>query len=1448
MGWHARNFIFGSFGSDEIEGTDRRDTVFGLWGDDTISTGAGSDLIFAGWGDDTINAGAGDDRIFGGRGFDTAVYEGGIDQYEISLGNWFRPTTVTSSADAPDAGTDRLTSVEALYFKADDYTLFLDGTNNAVLARDDQATVSEDGGSIEAAALLANDQEFDGDTITIISVDATSESGASVSLVDGQIVYNPGDSFDSLAEGETATDTFTYLVDDGKGGTDTATVTVTIVGQNDAPALFALDRATLKEGNADVAVVIAAQDADGDTLTYSISGGADAGLFTIDAETGLLSFIDTPDFAAPVDAGTDNTYDVEIKLSDGNGGVVTKDIAIDVARAGEPIAPRINEIHYDNDRGDVGEFVEIRVEAGTNVSDLTLELYNGSNGQRYNSFELGDTPSGSDDMFDYYVVPTPGIQNGGPDGLALIRDGEVVVEFLSYEGTMTASNGTASGLTSTDIGVSEPSNAPIGVSLQRGEGDTWTGPIAETRGTANTAPPEPALQSVDGVGISELAVSTTGFPDWEFIELMGVAGTGLDGYALLQLDGDGEIRSIVDFTGLSIGDNGFVLAASPAAQIVFGVTPDLEIADNIFTNTQSTFLLVDGFTGAAQFDDLDTDDDGALDVTPFANVLDSVAFVEGDRPAPLLYSDNVLEDPMFLPSGAESDGAGGFTPTSFNDPTSYSPTAAESAVESGSYSIAAETDVVFEGDAGLTGVSFTITRSGDVTEAGSVDFTLSGELSDDEIATIVDAGTVEFAAGQSSATFTIEVNADVIIEDDETLTITLSNPVGGEIGTVEASVEILDDDDLTLISDIQGSGAESALVDQDVTVKAIVTYVVSNGFFLQEEDADNDGDAATSEGIFVFTGDDATPPAVGDQVVVRGSVGEFRGETQLDLTAMRVVSSDNPLPTAASVLLDGTALDLEAVEGMRISLDSGIADERITVIENFNLDRFGEITVSAGRQTQPTQLFDAQDEAADVAALQEFNANNRLIIDDGLAEQNPDEFRFIANDTAGDNGNGFLDAGDTFTEDGPTLRLGAEIDGATEGVLRFAFGEYRMLVDDQLNIDEATNSGARPDTPDEVGGDIQVASVNVLNYFTTLRGDGGSGPNNLDPRGAGSDSDLARQTEKLVDAFLDTKAEIFAVQEVENGGFGADSAIGALVDALTAEATDQGTGADFAFVDPTEDAGFIGTDAITTGIIYDKNAVTLLHADFLVFDESSAATTFALADVLNAVTPSDDQVGDFQRNRPAVAATFQDNVSGETFTVVSNHFKSKGPSNLDAVVEAAQAHIAGGGTQVTQADIDALLADPNYDQDDGQAFWNQVRTDAAAELKTWIETVYNGGGVDDYLLLGDLNAYAKEDPVQTLTDDDNLRDLIEEFIGQDEAYSFVFDGQQGALDHAIASNGVADLVTGVTEWHINADEPDLLSYNSAFNDAGFFEGSQFASSDHDPLIIGLDTQPDSLLS
>ncbi|GHA51587.1 hypothetical protein GCM10008927_16260 [Amylibacter ulvae] len=1473
---HFRHFwqshIFGNSSSNTLIGTERSEHFYGFGGDDTIIGGGGND------------------RIFGGRGSDTVQLNGSIADYDIiNRGGWWNPITrvVQRDENGHVESVTRLHSVESLYFAGDDYTYHLDGTNNAALAGDDTASVSEDDVlTLDVDDLLANDQEFDGDTLSITAVSATSDAGAVVTLANGMVSYDAGDMFDSLGAGDTATDTFTYTVDEGQGGADTATVTVTITGVNDGPVIVSADAFTIDENQSGAVASVFATDVDGDGVTYAIIGGADAANFAIDAQTGELIFVAPQDFENPADADLDNVYEVSVSATDDMGAVTTQDITTTVTDVDETpsVDARINEIHYDNAGADEGEFFEIRTNAGDDVSTLVVELYNGSNGTVYQTVQVSDLTMTTDGTFDYYVWDAGSIQNGSPDGIALSNDG-AVVEFLSYEGTLTAVGGSADGMTSTDIGQSETSSTAIGDSLQRDEDGVWEAPRANTQGGSNDAIVTPTLDarineihydnagadqgeffeirtnagddvstlvvelyngsngtvyqtvqvsdltmttdgtfdyyvwdagsiqngSPDGIALSndgtlveflsyegtltavggfadgvtstdigqsepsdtaigdslqrnedgtwdaprtnsaggdnggatipavvinELAVSTTG-TDWEFVELAGVAGTSLDGFALLQLDATGEVISAIDLNGQSIGENGYFLASSDQAEATFGVTGNVTFADNTLNNETSSFLLVDGYDGITTSGDLDTDDDGALDSQPFASVVDSVALIDGD--AGLVYSDNVVgPDGAFLPAGAvrSPEIIGEFEATDFADSAGYTPTA-----------------------------------------------------------------------------------GDVI------------NPEPTEA---------------TLISTIQGAGDASFMVGEYVLVSAIVTYVVSDGFYLQEEDADVDADVNTSEGLFIFTGG-APLVVAGDLVETIGTVTEFNGLTEMNnVTSTIVLSSDNTIPTAAQVQLSGSASDFEAVEGMHVSVTSGNG-EALTVIENFNLDRFGEITISAGVQTQPTQIFDAQTQGDEIAQLQEENANNTLLIDDGVSAQNPDEFQYIPN-TTGDNGNGYLDSGDTFDVGSSTIRLGSEITEPIDGVMTYGFGDYRLLVNGTLAIDEDTNTGARDESPDDVGGNIQVASFNVLNYFTTFTGQGGSGPNNLSPRGASNQEEFDRQSENIVNAMSGTGAEVFALQELENNGFDAGSAISTLVSELNIEAGATGSDAIYAFVDPTNGAvdGFVGNDAITTGIVYDSNAVTLVTSDYLEFAEDSNAATYALAEFLNQYVSSSNQLDDLGRNRPAVAATFADNETGETFTIVSTHFKSKGDSGLQNLADAVQAALDAGTIPADEVDavtdgLAALLADPNFDQGDGQGFWNGVRTDAANEVVDWMENSYAGTSTDgDYLIMGDFNAYGMEDPVQAVRDDAGLADLIDQFIGQEDAYSYVFDGQRGTLDQAFASNSMADQVTGVTEWHINADEPDLLGYDSDFNNPAFYSDDVFAASDHDPLIIGLD--------
>ncbi len=298
----------------------------------------------------------------------------------------------------------------------------------------------------------------------------------------------------------------------------------------------------------------------------------------------------------------------------------------------------INEIHYDNTGTDVGEAIEIAGPAGTDLTGWSLVLYNGANGLSYGTTALSGTIPAQQSGFGTVAVsyPTNGIQNGSPDGVALVDASSTVVQFLSYEGAFTALDGPASGMTSSDIGVAEDSSTPVGDSLQlTGTGTTsddfvWASSMPETFGAVNTG--QTFDSGAPAVVISEIRIDQPGGDDDEFFELAGAAGTALDGLTYLVIGdgtgGSGVIEHVTDLAGEAIGAGGFFVAAESTFTIG---TADLTTSLNFENSDNVTHLLVDGFVGS-NGDDLDLDDDGILDVTPWSTLVDLIALIEEENP------------------------------------------------------------------------------------------------------------------------------------------------------------------------------------------------------------------------------------------------------------------------------------------------------------------------------------------------------------------------------------------------------------------------------------------------------------------------------------------------------------------------------------------------------------------------------------------------------------------------------------------------------------------------------------------------------------------------------------------------------------------------------------------------------------------------------------------------
>ncbi|MEN8239952.1 MAG: ExeM/NucH family extracellular endonuclease, partial [Actinomycetota bacterium] len=367
------------------------------------------------------------------------------------------------------------------------------------------------------------------------------------------------------------------------------------------------------------------------------------------------------------------------------------------------------------------------------------------------------------------------------------------------------------------------------------------------------------------------------------------------------------------------------------------------------------------------------------------------------------------------------------------------------------------------------------------------------------------------------------------------------------------------------------------------------------------------------------------------------------------------------------------------------------------------------------------------------------------------------------------------------------LFRGGDIVENVTGAMNYSFGKYRIQPTQGADY---TPTNPRQASPDAVGGSLSVASFNVLNYFTTI--DTGAdicGPGESQGcRGADTVEEFERQRAKITAAIADINADVVGLIEIENfKAGGVDEPLADLVEGIN-DILGAGTY-------EAVETGPIGDDAIKVAFIY-KPATVSLNGAYAVLD-SSVDPTF-----------NDD------KNRPALAQTFTQLSNGESVTAVVNHFKSKG-SNCDS------------------------LGDP--DLGDGAGNCNLTRTSAAVALVNWLAADPTGSGEADVLIIGDLNSYDKEDPIDAILAG-GYTDLVADFGGEFE-YSFVFSGQWGYLDYAMANATLQSEVTGTTVWHTNADEADLLDYNTDFKalaQQAIYEPNAFRASDHDAVIVGLE--------
>lgn len=712
----------------------------------------------------------------------------------------------------------------------------------------------------------------------------------------------------------------------------------------------------------------------------------------------------------------------------------------------------------------------------------------------------------------------------------------------------------------------------------------------------------------------------------------------------------------------------------------------------------------------------------------------------------------------------------------------------------------------------------------------------------------------------------------------------------------------------TTLAGIQGTGMFSPFIEEEfgtplseekfyqteATYKltAYVGYALpsagsalSKGFFLY----DNDGNPLTSDGLFVYS---STSPEVGKEVTVVGQVREYYGQTQFSLTEDIVETGNSIMPPSPVELKrlpeDGGsfAKTLERHEGMFVKLvedmddvKDGNQDMRVTRAFAFDFELYHK------RQFR-NNLALAYEEP-NFHPNQEYVAGSFESL--SKIEQNRDATLFLESEKAPSNGK--IPYYADFSYDKP-IRINDGIKNV-EGVIAYTYDEYRLVVKDpeaggyQMQTSDITPNTPRPESKKNKYGDdtgeydivdeqyddgftIKVATQNVLNLFNSPYG--GSDNKFGDNRGAKTEIEYERQKAKIVEAIYGLDADILGLMEIENNGFGDFGSLKTLLAAVNAkyDEEDYANRGDqnsihnrYVFVgfDSNGDTildenDTIGSDAITSGVIYRPSKVSIVAGQIIQMPEQHAPVVEypeggALIDDKGEVRESGDN---YQRN--SVAATFNVLNTGKTLTVAINHLKSKGSTCHEDWV---------GWDQWDNFDP----VNDDVRNDDYQGSCENFRVSAAYQLGTEMAKI---GG--DQVILGDMNSYTYEDPMLVLTDNPTKKEIYASsytFVGKDvfekngqkinttfgylnavdlktpegkTAWSYSYNNEIGSLDHLLITPSLKDRLVDAADWHINAAESSLNDYSNYKKSSNetenpFYEQTPIRSSDHDPAMVSL---------
>ena len=617
---------------------------------------------------------------------------------------------------------------------------------------------------------------------------------------------------------------------------------------------------------------------------------------------------------------------------------------------------------------------------------------------------------------------------------------------------------------------------------------------------------------------------------------------------------------------------------------------------------------------------------------------------------------------------------------------------------------------------------------------------------------------------------------------------------------------------LVSIPDIQtpGDGDDSQLINQTVETKGVVTAAYPKGenanlkglegFTIQTPGTGGTWDPSrtASDGLFVFMGkSSATTPSIGECVVVKGKVAEHSGVknataatqslTQLLPQSITTATDCDPVkPTELSGV--PTQDQMEALESMLV-----LPKDTWTITDNYKTNRYGTLSLTPGTEVLRTAT-DVVAPGAPAQAYEAENAAKTIDLDDASAtdltnfKQNGHKERYA------------------YLANGAPARVGYHVTFTKPVVLESRFGSF-VFQPTQMTAGNPDRSpvsitGERPAAP-TVSGDTKVATFNVLNYFSDL-GENEPGCKGYEDRdhkyvtdkdcklrGAWSSQAFANQQTKIVQAINTIDADVVALEEIENpvaSGVSTDrdGALKSLVNALNAAAGSEV----WAYV-PSPSTVPANEDVIRIAFIYKKARITPV-GDSVIYDDP-AYTGLARQPLAQEFKPITDA-----------------NHEGKNFVVIANHFKSKGsaPKNLSGAEAAA-----------------------NTDNGDGQGNSNGVRVKQARALATFAQR-FNGTPT---LLVGDFNAYTKEDPLKVLTDAGWAHES-----GHGDS-SYVYGGRSGSMDHVFANSAAHPLITEVKSWAVNAQESIAFEYSRANYNAylAFEADNPYRASDHNPEIIGL---------